>query len=124
MGRWGWAGNLSGGRAMGWWGGTVGRPVCGVSGDYVPGVSLAGAAGRRRRLAAPARRVVPRVAQAAGLPAVLDNPAKPFEFPDPNAHPEWNHTGRRLTLANWLVSRENPLVARVFVNREIGRAHV
>lgn len=52
-----------------------------------------------------------------GLPAVLDDPAKPFEFPDPHAHPEWNHTGRRLTLANWLVSRDNPLVARVFVNR-------
>ena len=52
-----------------------------------------------------------------GLPAVLDDPAKPFQFPDPQAHPEWNHTGRRLTLANWLVSRDNPLVARVFVNR-------
>jgi hypothetical protein len=52
-----------------------------------------------------------------GLPAVLDDPAKPFAFPDPQAHPEWNHTGRRLALANWLVSRENPLVARVFVNR-------
>lgn len=52
-----------------------------------------------------------------GLPAVLDDPQKPFAFPDPQAHPEWHHTGRRLTLANWLVSRENPLVARVFVNR-------
>ena len=52
-----------------------------------------------------------------GLPAVLDNPAKPFAFPDPKEHPEWNHTGRRLTLAKWLVSRENPLTARVFVNR-------
>ena len=52
-----------------------------------------------------------------GLPAVLDNPAKPLVFPDPQAHPEWNHTGRRLTLANWLVSPDNPLVARVFVNR-------
>ena len=52
-----------------------------------------------------------------GLPAVLDDPAKPFAFPDPQTHPEWNHTGRRLTLANWLVSPENPLVARVFVNR-------
>lgn len=52
-----------------------------------------------------------------GLPAVLDDPAKPYEFPDPHSRPEWNHTGRRLTLANWLVSRENPLVARVFVNR-------
>jgi len=52
-----------------------------------------------------------------GLPAVLDNPEKPFAFPDPASHPDWNHTGRRLTLANWLVSRENPLVSRVFVNR-------
>ncbi|MFN0103868.1 MAG: PSD1 and planctomycete cytochrome C domain-containing protein [Bryobacteraceae bacterium] len=52
-----------------------------------------------------------------GLPAVLDDPAKPYEFPDPDTRPEWNHTGRRLTLANWLVSPENPLVARVFVNR-------
>jgi len=52
-----------------------------------------------------------------GLPAVLDNPAKPFVFPDPEQHPEWNHTGRRLTLANWMVSKANPLTARVFVNR-------
>ncbi|MCX6593884.1 MAG: PSD1 and planctomycete cytochrome C domain-containing protein [Acidobacteria bacterium] len=52
-----------------------------------------------------------------GIPAVLDNPAKPFEFPDPLAHPDWNHTGRRLTLAQWMVAPENPLVARVFVNR-------
>ena len=52
-----------------------------------------------------------------GLPTVLDDPKNPMAFPDPEKHPEWNHTGRRLTLANWLVSRENPLVARVFVNR-------
>jgi hypothetical protein len=52
-----------------------------------------------------------------GIPAVLDDPAKPFAFPDCAAHPEWNHTGRRLTLANWLVSRDHPLTARVFVNR-------
>ena len=53
----------------------------------------------------------------AGLPAVLDDPAQPLQFPDPQQHPEWNHTGRRLTLANWMVSRDNPLIARVFVNR-------
>ena len=52
-----------------------------------------------------------------GIPAVLDDPARPFEFPDPQAHPDWNHTGRRLTLAQWMVAPENPLVARVFVNR-------
>jgi len=52
-----------------------------------------------------------------GIPAVLDDPNHPMVFPDPEKHPEWNHTGRRLTLANWLVSPENPLVARVFVNR-------
>ena len=52
-----------------------------------------------------------------GLPAVLDNPQHPMAFPEPDKHPEWNHTGRRLTLANWLVSPDNPLVARVFVNR-------
>ncbi len=60
---------------------------------------------------APGARVEP------GLPAVLDNPSKPFQFPDPGKHPEWNHTGRRLTLARWLVAPENPLTARVFVNR-------
>ncbi|MBI2684708.1 MAG: PSD1 domain-containing protein [Acidobacteria bacterium] len=52
-----------------------------------------------------------------GLPAVLDDPRKPMVFPDPHSRTDWNHTGRRLTLANWLVSPENPLVARVFVNR-------
>jgi hypothetical protein len=52
-----------------------------------------------------------------GLPLVLDNPQHPLEFPDPAKHPEWNSTNRRLILANWMVSRENPLVARVFVNR-------
>jgi hypothetical protein len=52
-----------------------------------------------------------------GLPFVLDDPAKPFRFPDPKEHPEWRHTGRRLTLAKWLVSPENPLTARVWVNR-------
>ena len=52
-----------------------------------------------------------------GLPAVLDNPAQPFQFPDPSSKTDWNHTGRRLTLAQWLVGRDNPLTARVFVNR-------
>ncbi len=52
-----------------------------------------------------------------GLPLVLDNPQHPLEFPDPAKHPEWNGTNRRLILAKWMVSRENPLVPRVFVNR-------
>jgi hypothetical protein len=52
-----------------------------------------------------------------GLPYVLDDPAHPFEFPDPKQNPDWNHTGRRLTLAQWLTRPDNPLTARVFVNR-------
>ena len=52
-----------------------------------------------------------------GLPLVLDNPQHPLEFPDPAKHPEWNGTNRRLILARWMVSRDNPLVSRVFVNR-------
>jgi Protein of unknown function (DUF1553) len=52
-----------------------------------------------------------------GVPAVLDNPRQPFLFPDPNQHPDWNHTGRRLTLAQWLTQPDHPLTARVFVNR-------
>ena len=52
-----------------------------------------------------------------GLPAVLDDPQQPFRFPDPKAHPEWNHTGRRLTLAQWFTQPDNPLTSRVFVNR-------
>jgi hypothetical protein len=52
-----------------------------------------------------------------GLPLVLDNPDHAFKFPDPKQHPEWNHTGRRLALAQWLTSADNPLTARVFVNR-------
>jgi Protein of unknown function (DUF1553)/Protein of unknown function (DUF1549)/Planctomycete cytochrome C len=52
-----------------------------------------------------------------GLPVVLDDPQHRWAFPDPKDHPEWNHTGRRLTLAKWFVSPENPLISRVFVNR-------
>jgi hypothetical protein len=55
-----------------------------------------------------------------GLPLVLDNPQHPLEFPDAAKHPEWNGTNRRLTLAKWMVSPENPLVPRVFVNRVWG----
>jgi len=52
-----------------------------------------------------------------GIPVVLENSEHPVTFDDPAQHPEWNHTGRRLTLARWFVSPENPLVSRVFVNR-------
>src|SRR5579872_1830435 len=52
-----------------------------------------------------------------GIPMVLDNPQNPFKFPDPKDHPEWNGTNRRLTLAKWMVSPDNPLTPRVFVNR-------
>jgi Protein of unknown function (DUF1553)/Protein of unknown function (DUF1549)/Planctomycete cytochrome C len=52
-----------------------------------------------------------------GLPAVLDDPQHPFQFPEPAAHPEWHHTGRRLALAQWFTRPDNPLTARVFVNR-------
>ena len=52
-----------------------------------------------------------------GIPVVLDNPKNPLVFPDPKDHPEWNGTNRRLILANWMVSADNPLVSRVFVNR-------
>jgi mono/diheme cytochrome c family protein len=52
-----------------------------------------------------------------GIPVVLDNPKNPLVFPDPNDHPEWNGTNRRLILAQWMVAPDNPLVARVFVNR-------
>jgi hypothetical protein len=33
-----------------------------------------------------------------GIPTVLDDPRNPVKFADPKDHPEWNHTGRRLTL--------------------------
>jgi len=45
------------------------------------------------------------------------NPQHSLQFPDPAKHPEWNGTNRRLVLAKWMVSPENPLVSRVFVNR-------
>ncbi len=52
-----------------------------------------------------------------GILTVLDDPQQPFRFPNPAEHPEWNHTGRRLTLARWFTQPDHPLTARVFVNR-------
>ena len=50
-----------------------------------------------------------------GIPAVLDDPQKPFQFPEPQ--PDWRHTGRRLRLAQWLTQPDHPLTTRVIVNR-------
>lgn len=61
--------------------------------------------------------LAPGTAVEPGIPAVLDHPDKPFRFPDPKEHPEWNHTGRRLALAKWFTQPDNPLTSRVFVNR-------
>jgi len=61
--------------------------------------------------------LAPGAAVQPGLPVVLDDPQHPLEFPDAAKHPEWNGTNRRLILARWMVSRDNPLVSRVFVNR-------
>ncbi len=61
--------------------------------------------------------LAPGAAVEPGIPAVLDDPKTPFQFPDPKQHPDWNHTGRRLTLAKWLTQPDHPLTARVFVNR-------
>ncbi len=52
-----------------------------------------------------------------GIPTVFDDPEHPFKFPDPAEHPEWHHTGRRLTLAKWLTKPDHPLTSRVIVNR-------
>ena len=50
-----------------------------------------------------------------GVLAVLDDPKEPLHFPEPET--EWNHTGRRLTLARWLTRPDHPLTARLIVNR-------
>jgi hypothetical protein len=47
-----------------------------------------------------------------GFPSVF-NPQPAAIVPSPNKRT----TGRRLTLANWIASPDNPLTARVFVNR-------
>lgn len=48
-----------------------------------------------------------------GVPAVLTDANRPLTFP----HPSEQSSRRRLTLAQWLASLENPLTARVIVNR-------
>ncbi len=50
-----------------------------------------------------------------GIFAVLDDPKNPWRAPEPK--PEWNHTGRRLALAQWLTKPDHPLTTRVIVNR-------
>ncbi|WP_235034160.1 DUF1553 domain-containing protein [Roseiconus lacunae] len=60
-------------------------------------------------LTAPADPVGPGVLSATGL-AVNPNAEDPFTIPD-------GLSGRRLALANWIASDENPLTARVIVNR-------
>lgn len=53
----------------------------------------------------------PREEVAPGLPAVL------VDAPPPAPEPTAKSSGRRKRLAEWLVRRDNPLTARVYVNR-------
>jgi hypothetical protein len=51
-----------------------------------------------------------------GVPAVLSAEDQKFEIVPPR--PDSKSTGRRLALANWLTDTQNPLTARVIVNRQ------
>jgi hypothetical protein len=50
---------------------------------------------------------------APGFPTVFNLPDPTLPEPKPGAH----SSGRRLVLANWLASKDNPMTARVMVNR-------
>jgi hypothetical protein len=53
----------------------------------------------------------PGIAVGAGMPAVLVKQQPEFPSPGPQT------SGRRITFARWIASRDNPLTARVIVNR-------
>ena len=64
---------------------------------------------RRGNHATPGSYVTP------GVPAILKDPARPFEIVPP--WPGAKSTGRRLAFARWLTDAEQPLTARVMINR-------